>query len=106
MPRGLHGPRLMGVDMAGIGADDALIGFENGGDDNLIGLGAAGEKLNGGLGEAAGPADQVLGPLTVVVLSVSGGLLQVGGEETFQNFRMGPFAVVTFKAQHLQSSFL
>ena len=72
---GLHRAGLVDVDMAGVGAEHALIGPQQGGDHRQVGLGAPGQKVDGTLRGGAGLPDQRGGPGTVGVGAVAWGLL-------------------------------
>ena len=46
VPRGLDGAGLVAGDMPGVGAEDSLVGAQNGGDQGQVGLCAAGQKVH------------------------------------------------------------
>ena len=96
----LDGPGLVGADVAGPGAEDALPGAEQGVDDKLIGLGAAHEKADPPLRAGAGGEDLLRGAPAVGVRAVARQGFQVRLHETAQDLRMGPGDVVTGKGKH------
>ena len=76
--RGLDGAGLMGVDVAGVGGDDRLVGLQKRVDDHQIGLGAAHQKVDVGVRGLAQAADQIGGGLAAGVHAVAAGLLRIG----------------------------
>ena len=91
---GLHGARLVAVDVGGLGGDDPLPGPQEGGDGGEVGLGAADEELHLGLGALAQVPDQILRPAAVGVVSVAGVALQVGLRQGGEDLGVGAEGVV------------
>ena len=100
MAGGLDGPRLMDVDVPGLGAQGPLVGPQQGGDHRLVGLGAPHQEGHLRLGSLAGLQNQLPGVAAVLVHPVTRGLLQVGLGQPLQNAGMGSLAVVALKSNH------
>ncbi len=79
----------------------ALIGTERRGDDGDIRRSPADHEVHGGVGAPDALADQVRGFGAVFILTVADRLFQVGAVERFHDSRMGAFAVVIHKADHM-----
>ena len=102
---GLNGAGLVHMDVAGLGAQDALPGFQRGGNHRQVGLGGPHKKMYGGIGGVAQRADLVGGCGAILVLPVAGGLLQVGLLQQIQDRLGGTLAVITLKTNHRKLSF-
>lgn len=92
--RGLHRPRLMDVDVPGVGRDDTLMRTKRRRNHGQIGLGASHQKLNVNVLPAALLTNQGTGFVAIGVHAVAPRLLHVGGHHELHNLRMGPFRVV------------
>ena len=91
---GLDRTGLMDVDVAGLGADHALVGQQQWVNSPLIGLGAADEEVHRALLAGEGFADGVCSLLAVVVGAVARGLFKVGGGQLLQDGRMAALQVI------------
>lgn len=91
---GFDGPRLVDVDVAVVGAQDARIGRGDRIEDVLVGLGAPDQEPYVRVGCTAGLANPVFRARAVVVRTVAGQLLHVGFREASQNGRVSAFAVI------------
>ena len=100
----LHGAGLVDVDVAALGADHALIGFQDGGDDGDVGLRAAHEEMHGGIGGVEHIADHIRGPGAMGIFAVSERLLVIRILQGFQDRRMAALQVVAFEKDHLSSN--
>ena len=97
MAAGLNGAGLVDVDVAVLGAQHALIGFQQSCDDGGIGLGAAHEKVYRRVGTAHGVPDERARPVTVGVKAVAAGLLIVGFGQSGEHLGMGALRIITEK---------
>ena len=103
VPGGLDGSRLVMVDVAGDGRDDALAVTEDGTGGEGIDLGASYQQMDLGLGTAAGRADFLHGGGSIGVISITEGLFHIGADQCLHHFRAGSPHVVVFKIEHVAS---
>ena len=97
---GLHGAGLVHVDVAAVGTQHPLPGLEGRVNHRKVGLGGAHQKLHFRFRRAAQGADAVPGLVAVGILSVAGGLFQIGAAQSVQYRSRCALAVVTFKTNH------
>ena len=78
VPGGLDGPRLVDVDVPGVGGDDPLVGPQGRGDHRGVDLGPAHQKVDGQVlpAPAQGP-DLGAGFVAKRIFSISNGLIEV-----------------------------
>ena len=94
VPRSLHGPRLMDIDVPGISRDHALMRTQRCRNDGEIGLGSPHQKLNVNVLPAALLTNQGAGLVAIGVHAVAPCLLHVGRHHELHNFGMGSFRIV------------
>ena len=95
-----NGAGFVDVDVAGGGADHALVGGQHGADDHGVGLGAAGDEVDVRLGGLTGGTDFFLGGSGPAVGTVAGLLGQIGVQQGLQYLGMSAFAVIISKTVH------
>ena len=86
--------------MGRIGGDDRLVGPQEGGDGQKIGLGAAGDEVDVRLRGGADAADGLPCGVAQGVQGVAAGLLQIGVNQTLEDFGVGALAVIVAEAVH------
>ena len=96
---GFHRTGLVDIDMPRLCAQNTLMGTQA--CINQIGLGAAYQEVYCQAFIPAGLSDQPSGLFTIVILSITGSLFQIGLKELFHDFRMCSFCIITLKISHL-----
>ena len=101
VPGGLDGPRLVDVDVPGVGGDDALVGPQGRGDHRGVDLGPAHQKVDGQIlpAPAQGP-DLGAGFVAKRIFSISNGLIEIRIRQPPQHAGVCPLGVVTFQSDH------
>ena len=99
--RGLHGARLMHVDMPRICAQHALKRPEGRCNHRQIGLRAARDEMHCRVRPAAQLANQRARPLAVRVFAVAGSLFPVGPYQCVQHGLRRAAGIIAFKMQHM-----
>ena len=100
MTAGLHRARLVHVDVAGVGADRALMRTQRRRDHHHVHLRAADEEMHISLRRVTGLTDQLGSMSAVRILAVAGRLLHVRPGKRLENGRMAAFVVIAVKANH------
>ena len=100
----LHRAGLVGVNMAGGGADHTLKFLQHRGNHDGVGLGAAHQKLHICLLATAGFFDLLCRAGAVGIAAVAGLHLQIGVDQLLQHLGVGTGYVITFKGNHNKTS--
>ena len=94
----------MDMDVAGLGADRALVGTECRVDEGQVGLGSAHQEVDIHILPAALGLDVPGGVHAVVVGAIAGGLLQIGLHHALQDALMAALGVIACKVYHFLTS--
>ena len=97
MARVFDGSRLVGVHMARLRRQDALVGSQHGGNDHRVGLGTSRQKIHIRLRAAAGLPDFARRALTVTVRLISRQRLQIRLRESLKKLRVRPRRIIVLK---------
>ena len=93
----------MGIDMAGDGAQGALMGPEGSVDHRQVRLGAAHQKMHSRVLGAAQSADFIRGLFAEIVLTVTRGLDRVCFDKGLQNPLVAAFRIIVVEIDHNMS---
>ena len=100
---GLHSTGLVDIDMPRLCAQNTLMRTQACINHRQIGLGAAYQEVHCQTFIPAGLSDQPRGFFTIVILSITRGLLQIGLKELFHDLRMRSFCIITLKISHFDT---
>ena len=105
MPCRFNRTCFMHIQMSRIRAENTLIGAQNTPDYSQICLRAANQKMHINILSAARLLNQRRRTFAVGILAIACRLFHIGLHQTFQNTRMHPLRIITFKTNHFSLSF-